>query len=202
LEYARTVGADLVALSARGEGGSSRFVFGSTAGRLAAAAECPVLVSPTRAGDVAGEHGKRDRVLVALDGSPSSEAAILPAAEVARHQGSALVLVHVVEALWAADDSAAASVQARKVKEMEERLRQLTARAATSGVRALSLIVRGDAASEILAQAERRRAQLLCLSVTARGFTDRLFFGSVAEKVIPRAQVPLLLVRRDPSSAS
>ena len=57
LEYARAVGADLVALSARGEGGSSRFVFGSTAGRLAAAAECPVLVSPTRAGNVAGGAG-------------------------------------------------------------------------------------------------------------------------------------------------
>jgi len=39
-----------------------------------------------------------ERIIVALDGSPSSEAALPPARELARRLGSAIVLLHVVEA--------------------------------------------------------------------------------------------------------
>jgi nucleotide-binding universal stress UspA family protein len=115
---------------------------------------------------------------------------------VARARGSTLVLLHVVEPMWAADDSAAARAQARKVKDVYERLGQVTTEAAAAGLRALSLIVRGDPATEILAQVERQGAGLLCLSASGRGSANRFFFGSVVEKVIPKTRVPLLLVRR------
>src|SRR5512134_3298810 len=46
LQLARNVGAHLIALSAHGESGMSRLMFGSVAGEIAKAAECPVLVAP------------------------------------------------------------------------------------------------------------------------------------------------------------
>lgn len=201
LQHARAVGADLIALSAHGESGLSRLVFGSVAGEVVKAAECPVLVTPSDARDANVRSARMERLLVALDGSPESEAILAPAMAVARECGAALLLLHVVEPMRAADDSAAAMVQARKVKEVYGRLGQVAAQATAAGLRALSLIVRGDPATEILAQADRRGAALLCLSATGRGPAGRLFFGSVVEKVIPKTRVPLLLVRRAPAEA-
>jgi nucleotide-binding universal stress UspA family protein len=200
LQLARTVGAHLIALSAHGESGMSRLMFGSVAGEIVKAAECPVLVAPSAKDAPLGSAGP-ERVLVALDGAPESEAVLRPAMDVARDRGATLVLLHVVEPMWAADDSAAAKVQAKKVREAYERLGRVATEAAATGLRALPLIVRGDPAIEILAQVDRRRAGLLCLSATGRGSAGRLFFGSVVEKVIPKTRVPLLLIRRKPAGA-
>jgi nucleotide-binding universal stress UspA family protein len=201
VDHARRIGADLIALSPHGEGGTSRFVFGSVAGQLAGGAACPVLVAPPTQ-ESAQQRGGRDRVMVALDGSQQSESVVPFAMELARHLRSTLLLLHVVEAFWAAANSAAARAQARVLRDIHRRMDRLAERMTTEGVQTLPLIVRGDPAAEILSQVDRRRVRLLCLSFTPRSLAGRLFFGSVAEKVAPKASVPLLLVRQGSKEGS
>lgn len=57
------------------------------------------------------------------------------------------------------------------------------------------VVVSGDAAEEIVRQAEERGAQIIVMATHGRRGLDRLLFGSVAEKVVKTASVPVLTVR-------
>jgi nucleotide-binding universal stress UspA family protein len=71
----------------------------------------------------------------------------------------------------------------------DERLAALSAKA-----RIVQIEREGDPASEILAAAEAEGASLLALSTHGRTGLARLVRGSVAERVLRNAQVPVLLV--------
>lgn len=200
LAAAGAAGADLIALSARGESGARPF--GSTAGRVIHAAGCPVFVLEAPARDPGLPRSKPSRVLVALDGSRESETALAPARAIARASGADIVLFHVVGPLWATRDSAMAGMQAAGVEQTHARLQELAARLAGEGLRARPLLSHGEPAAEIRSQAQRRRADLICLSTAGRGTVGQLFFGAVAQRLIGASPVPLIVVRRGEAPAA
>jgi nucleotide-binding universal stress UspA family protein len=195
LAAAKAANADLIALSTHGESGVSRFVFGSTAERVVRSSPCPVMVVAASQ-SMAPPVATLERIVVALDGTADSESALGPARPLALDHAASLLLLTVVESLWAAGDSALARVQAKEVRKTHDRLRQLAGELSAAGVKARPLLSRGDPAAEILSQVDRRRADLLCMSTHARGTVGRWFFGSVAEEVLKSVRVPVLLVRR------
>ncbi len=199
LAAAAAVGADLIALSAQGESGARPF--GSTAGRVIHSAPGPVFVLEAGAANAGPPAPMPSRVMVALDGSPESEAALAPARLIARGSGGTIMMFHAVEPLWASRDSAVAVMQAGSVEKTRARMAELVARLKADGVRARALISHGEPAGEILAQAERRKADILCLSTAGRGTVGRLFFGTVAQKLIGTSPVPLIVVRRGATPA-
>ena len=123
------------------------------------------------------------RILVPLDGSELAKAA-LPLADVfARLEPSTLYLVQAV----APDGEAAAA------RYLEGVVVGLRAR----GLDAEQVLAHGRPAEVVVQEAERRQADLIVMSTHGRSGPGRWVLGSVADRVLHGATMPLLLVRPD-----
>lgn len=63
------------------------------------------------------------------------------------------------------------------------------------GLPATGKVVTGYAAEEILELADKEMADLIVMGTHGRKGIDRILFGSVAEKVVKSANIPVLTVR-------
>lgn len=198
---ASTSGADLIAISSHGESSRPAVPFGSVAGNVLLAATCPVLVVGAFS-ETGAPPSRPARIIVALDGSAESEGSLAPARGAAAAWGAEIVLLHVIEPTWAASDSMLAERIARETETTHRRLTELAEGLGRDGVKARVLLAHGDPAQEIASQATRRGAALLCLGTAGRGAVGRLFFGSVARKLIGTLPIPALIVRVAPSRAA
>lgn len=130
------------------------------------------------------------RVLVPLDGSTLAEA-ILPAVErLARDHEAEVILLEVLEGQGTREAELDAE---RQVGGYLERMVDSLRRRGLRRVRAS--VWYGDADQAIANAATRERADLIAMSTHGRSGLDWLRFGSVAEGVVRRAPVPVLLVR-------
>lgn len=209
--------ADLLVMSSHGRSGISRLALGSVAEHVIRHAPVPVLVlHRPREGKSLRETAPV--ALVALDGSPLAESALLPAAEVlsalAAPEGAILHLVRVV-APPVEIHAAALSGQATLLLEREdERLRAaeeylilLSERLVAEGLGGRhptvtwSLHVSEDISTSLIHAGERvdqegHEALLLALATHGRNLLDRRAAGgSIAMGVLEHTALPLLIVR-------
>jgi len=181
--------ARLLVLGDRGLGGVAGLVLGSVAVALAARGACPVVI-------VRGETGNTDGpVVVGIDGSPVSEAALAFAFDAAAVRGVALVAVHawsptaVDKALepvmdWDAVADEEEAVLAERLSGWGQKYPQVTVRRS---------VVR-DGAARALVDASRG-AQLVVVGSRGRGEAAGLFLGSVSHGVLHAAHCPVAIVR-------
>jgi nucleotide-binding universal stress UspA family protein len=150
------------------------------------------------------------RILVATDGSPTSEQAIEQAARLAKDQHAQLRIVHAIEQSRLA--FAAAGPVALDLEGILDALRKSgqaalergKAIAQRSGVEAEAAIVGDDAIDDrvamvLAAEARRWRADLVVLGTHGRRGINHLLMGSVAEAVARVAPAHVLLVRAKPA---
>jgi nucleotide-binding universal stress UspA family protein len=146
------------------------------------------------------------RILVATDGSPTSEQAIEQAARLAKDQQAQLRIVHVIEQSRLA--FAAAGPVAVDLESILDALRKSgqaalergRAIAQQLGVQADAAIVGDDAIDDRVAmvladEARRWKADLIVLGTHGRRGINHLLMGSVAEAVARVAPAHVLLVR-------
>jgi nucleotide-binding universal stress UspA family protein len=120
-------------------------------------------------------------VVVGVDGSPASDAALDRAVDVAARSGAALRIVEVVAG---APDVATATA----------RLDAAAAAARDRGVAAADVVVPvGDPAAELAAQADAAHAGLVVVGTRGRRGPDEVL-GSVARSVVNRLRRPTLVV--------
>jgi nucleotide-binding universal stress UspA family protein len=74
-------------------------------------------------------------------------------------------------------------------------LSKLTAKAKKGGIRAVGLMMTGDPAEQIVRAARAKHADLLVVGTHGRSGLNRLFIGSVAQRVIASAPCPVVTVR-------
>ena len=143
------------------------------------------------------------RILVPVDGSPTSNAGLREAIALARGQGANLQLVHVadqhyvtlmgLETATALDDLMASVTQAgKRVLRNAERL------ARREGVDPSTVLLEtltGPAADPIVRQAQKWKADLIVIGTHGRRGVRRLLMGSDAEQIVRTSPVPVLLVR-------
>lgn len=129
------------------------------------------------------------RILVPLDGSLAAEQALPRAADLSRAAGAEIVLVRVAPA---AEDPEA---HVRAVHEATEYLDGVSERLAGQELRVDTSVPYGDAAEWIAEEARLREADLIAMSTHGRSGLGRWIYGSVAEAVLARAPVPVLLIR-------
>jgi nucleotide-binding universal stress UspA family protein len=138
-----------------------------------------------------------ERVLLTLDGSALSERAIEHAVAVAHANDAALTVLRVADpeapaVLEPLPPDLQLSLQLAAVERyLEELVRPLRERWPNTR----SAAVFGEAATTILAEAATRDAQLIVMATHGRSGFKRWVLGSVAEKVLRDAPVPVLLVR-------
>lgn len=136
-----------------------------------------------------------DRILVPLDGSPLSEAALPHAAALAAAFGSEIHLMRVLEPgrLGAmSDDSLQKRLQRR---EIEEYLEQLAEPLRASGASVSVTVGEGRAAEEIARQVHERRIELIIASVWGRHGPSEFCLGGTARKLIALGCASVMLVR-------
>jgi nucleotide-binding universal stress UspA family protein len=80
-------------------------------------------------------------------------------------------------------------------QEADSYLRTIADRFSTRGLRALTAVRVGDPATEILAGAHECEADVIAMTTHGRSALGRLLFGSVAEAVLRRANIPVFIVR-------
>lgn len=129
---------------------------------------------------------KTGRILVPLDGSELAEA-ILPLLGVGEHPWGSEVLL--VRSLTQA--SLEPSAESEAIAYLTDRARVLEG----AGLRVRCEVWHGDADQMIANAADRGRVGLIAMTTHGWRGLNRLRFGSVAESVVRRARVPVLLVR-------
>ena len=138
-----------------------------------------------------------------IDFSTHSDNALRTAADLASHFGAELLLVHVVPALpklrSARDFFNEADYEQALHADAEKNLGQLTAEFAQRGIAAKFAVgTANDTAMEILRIAEQHHADLIVIATHGMTGWQSLAFGSVAEKVVRLATIPVLLLRAHP----
>jgi nucleotide-binding universal stress UspA family protein len=180
--------ASVLVVGSRGLGGVAGLLLGSVAFGLGAQAVCPVVVVRGRTGADEGP------VVVGVDGSSVSEAAVAFAFETAARRKAPLVAVHVwLDPLL---DPVALPLN-WDVADQEERAR-LSERLAGWGekypdVEVERLVVRDLPGRALVEQSAR--AQLVVVGSHGRGGAAGLVLGSVGHALVHRADCPVAIVR-------
>ena len=185
-----SAGAALVVLGDRGLGGFTGLLLGSVAIEVSALGECPVVV--VRGPAPAPPDGP---VVVGVDGSPISEAAVGFAYEAAAARGVPLVAVHTWWDVMA--DPTFAPLLDWDAMEADER-EALAERLAGWGekfpdVEVQRVVLHDRPARALLAQAAG--AQLVVVGTRGRGGVAGLLLGSVSHSLLHHASCPVAVVR-------
>jgi nucleotide-binding universal stress UspA family protein len=194
-EEASKIKADLLVMGRRGRTGLKRLLMGSVTKRTIGHSPCNVLVVPRKAAFTCNS------ILVATDGSTFSEVAVKEAAAMAKTCGASLIIVTAVHAEKSAPLDIVTSHMQRDMiadSEMSAAERHIGAAkeiAEKEGVKPGTLIFAGNAAEVIVHAAQERKADLIVVGSHGRTGLDRLFLGSVAERVIGTADCTTLVVK-------
>lgn len=147
------------------------------------------------------------RILVPVDGSPTSLRALQEAARLAAGQNARLRIIHVIEnrpyyvpEMPYADHQVEASL-----REAGERiLEQAAGVARQQGIACETDLldsIRGPIATLIIEDAGKWGADLIVIGTHGRHGVSRLLLGSVAERVVRLAQISVLLVHETTDTA-
>lgn len=200
-EEAARVGADLVVMATHGRGSLGRLWHGSVADYVVRHLNVPVLLThperpiPPTANDPPGG------ILVALDLSPSSEAVLAPASELARLTGAPLTLMHMILEPAAVqrptvdpDAPIVTRVQAgQRLEAIAERLR-------AQGLSVCTRVASGfNPAWTLREAAAEPQYDVLAVTTHGRGGFHRLWLGSVADQLIRDTTKPILILRPPPA---
>jgi nucleotide-binding universal stress UspA family protein len=141
------------------------------------------------------------RILVPVDGSPTSERALQEALRLAQQQSGRLELVHVlgdVRLMEANSYINYAEMKDAMTSAGKKLLEQTRTVAQQSGTAAeVKLLEAGGTriASAIVEEARLWQADLIVIGTHGRTGFSRVLFGSVAEGVVRTAHIPVLLIR-------
>jgi nucleotide-binding universal stress UspA family protein len=196
-------GADLIMLCRHGSGGMRALLYGRVAEQVLARGTTPVLLMPA-VGPREQPFALR-RVLVSLDGSEMAEAALGPAADLARAAAAAVLLVMAVPTVATiTDDRAAAArlmptagaalldAEAAQAAAYLDRVRQRLVR---EQVAAVAQVERGEPARVLLDLLARPGIDLMVMATHGRSGVSAVWAGSVASRIAAQAARPVLLIR-------
>ncbi|NJN18294.1 MAG: universal stress protein [Oscillochloris sp.] len=142
-------------------------------------------------------------ILVPLDGSALSEQALLPAARLARASRAQLTLVHVHDAASPdpilVEDLPVIDADMHSLAAQHQRtyLERIAAGLRSDELRIATERLEGPIAPTLRNYAHERHVDLIVLTSHGRSGFARFWLGSVAERVIRCAGVPVLMLRPD-----
>lgn len=191
---------DLMVLGARGHsvfGG--RLILGSVSQRVLYEARCSVRIARTPVRNVGGPV----RILIGVDHSDDSNAAVEAVCRRSWPTGSEVGLLAVVDTVMALNSASDDQSVVKWIEVAEEKnwdqVRELFAPAAQklrdAGLHVDVLVRRGSAADQILEEANTWGADCIFLGARGTRGIDRLLLGSVSSSVAARAHCSVEVVR-------
>lgn len=192
LERIAETGADMVVMGTHGRSGLRKLFLGSVAASVVLEAPCPVM---TVAMDAEVAEGKKgfDPILVPIDFTDYSTKAIEAARGLLAPSGK-LILEHVVStpvhpSFYTGGIARLFQLRPELPGLIGEKLSELY-----PGPSEI-VVSEGNASEEILETATSKKAQLIVMGTRGLNRQDYLLLGSVTQKVIGRARVPVLAVK-------
>lgn len=211
---------DLLVMTTHARTGLSRLLMGSIATGVLRLVEVPVIMlRPTEtknevwslpdaltAAVTESIQQPNLRVLLTLDGTTEAEAVIEPAINLATLLGAEIHLLRVespsipVEYGTLVGDYGLYYSNELKKENQERRdevsnyLRQIQARLLDKGISCSTLVQYGQAPDQIIDYAQEIGANLIAMATHARSRIGQWMLGSVAEQVMSRSHLPVLLV--------
>ena len=206
-DVARDRDVDLIVMSTHGRGGLGRVLYGSVAEHVLRHAPAPVLLV-SAACDRHWIARRPLRILVPLDGSLHGEAALGTVRELAAALRPELLLVRTIKEATPEKYRFNADGQPVENPEGEEDLNQtrqylemVAGRQGTAFASIDLLASVGDAVHTIADAVHNEDVDLIVMATHGRTGLGRLTMGSVAMRVLQRANTPILLVRPEVLSA-
>lgn len=210
-DHAQAAGADLIVMMTHGRGPLGRFWLGSTTDELMREAPAPMLLihphdkKADLKTDIVLQH-----VLIPLDGTPLAEQILPPAVNLARLMGAALTLLRIVKPVMPMAMPAGVGSFGEMAHHMLERvdtlqdqlkaeaqgyLDQVAERLRGQGLNVQTQVAIEEQPGVAILHHAQPPVDLIALETHGRRGVARLFLGSVADKVIRGAHVPVLVHR-------
>lgn len=137
-----------------------------------------------------------DRILIPTDGSECADAAATEAIELAATFDATLHVVYVVDAAALPSTIDAGYVSEALEDAGEEAIERVRERAAAAGVEDVaSEVVYGAPHRSIVQYADEADVDLIVMGTHGRSGIERYLLGSVTEKVVRTAGVPVLTIQ-------
>lgn len=212
-EHAEQLHADLVIISTHGRGGLARMFLGSVADELIRQLNMPLIaVRPQEANVDVSQSPQLQRILVPLDGAEEAEK-MLPAVEkIAKVTNAQLTLLQVITPLLATEYEPqgianfdeevsqllkkSEEIQTHLRQEAEQYLERVASQLQQHGLTVETQIaIRENPAKAILDIADQEAFDLIALETHGRKGISRWVLGSVADKIIRGATIPIMVHR-------
>lgn len=150
--------------------------------------------------------GKLNKILCPVDLAPDAPSPAREAADLAKALGAELVLVHVMsEPAFAVPDPllgmgestgyALPALAEEYRSELDRRLTQLGSSLRSNGVSVTTRLLRGPTHTSILDAVDQEHADMIVMGTHGRSGFQHLLLGSVAERVVRTAKVPVMTLR-------
>ncbi|ELY52514.1 universal stress protein [Natronolimnohabitans innermongolicus] len=193
LEAAAEHDVDAIVMGTRGRQGVGRLILGSVTESIVRDAPVPVLVV-RGAADVRRRY-PLETIVVPTDGSGHASAALERALTVANHHDATVHLLSVVDVTPAAIDERDDLRLDRLERHAQSVVGEEAAGADRAGIETETAVKYGSAHRTIRSYVDDVEADLLVMGTHGRSGLDRLLLGSVTERVLRQATVPVLTVR-------
>lgn len=151
------------------------------------------------------------RILVPVDGSPSSNHALEFAIDLAKKYSAEVYLLYIISltmvysltlGLWEPFSSPLPpSYRVELEDEGEEILASALNKVKEAGIRSVAWLDYGRPASKIIQTAKEGRIDLIVMKGENHSLITRLFFGSVSDEVSHHAPCPVLIVKKPPEKS-
>lgn len=137
-------------------------------------------------------------LLVPIDGSEPSQAAVALAARFSRENGSTVTLCHVIDRTggFAYEGVGVDTNIPGAARNHAQRLLDEASSAFEPETITASVLVEGDPVARVLEIARTGGVELIVMGTHGRSGLSRMALGSVTEEVLRQANVPVLTVRQ------
>ena len=143
---------------------------------------------------------KFNQILVPTDFSKCSESALLYAIDLARAFNSVIHVLNVVEpAVYPADlgfsQVSFVELEMELEKNSKAELEKIAHRIREERIEAVTATLFGRASDQIIEYSENNKIDAICIATHGRSGFEHLIFGSTTEKVLRKANCPVLSIR-------
>ncbi|MCR6546842.1 universal stress protein [Dehalobacterium formicoaceticum] len=138
------------------------------------------------------------KIMVAIDGSEHSIKAIDASIELAKKENSQVEVIYVVPILTRYTRDYAQmmpKLESNLREDAQKIMNEATERFKDTGIEYTTSIKTGDAADEIIREAEQRGTEVIVMGSRGLGAISRFFLGSVSNKVLTHAPCSVLIIR-------
>ena len=201
LAEAKRFGADVIVVGWRGYGGARGLLMGSVSRGVVRGAKCAVLVVRRR------PRAPIRHIMLALDGSPNARRAVSLVARLTPTPNGRVTLVGVTErivptsrgpniaGIRASVARGVRRINAERSSAAMTDLNRAARELKRAGWRTRTKVKTGEPLRELIDSVSRSRPQLLVVGARGTGGVRYLLLGSVAEGILNRSPVPVLLAR-------